>query len=441
MNIKPYVKNNLLKIIEQSDEESYVPLAWLESDPIDQPYIDTGVFLGNNTGYILECSISNEGGTVIPFGSRSSSGNTRQWVNITWTSGFSFGWDNYYGTSPNFTPDTSMHVYTVNYMNSRTADIDGTYRTNLPSSATTQTFPAYLFAANNYGTASYRKSRIRVKSLKITVGERIIRDFQPALRLRDNKPGMRDRITNKFYTNKGPGEFTYEVGDTYVQDGLVAWYDGIENSAIGVHDNNAQTWTNLVGGMANAEFMAGARRWKHNGLFIIGGIDRWSIQVGTWFKNRTNCTIETTIHPMGWYKSEWNRILSNSESGGIIMAGSVGGLYAQRYNGSGYSTASYYATPITIPTTMSLVSSESELSIAISGSVQATTATSGKIGQGSTKLALSYEPSGDGSMGSAAYGNYGAMTGIYYSIRLYSRDLTVEELVHNSSIDRIRFGI
>ena len=34
----------------------------------------------------------------------------------------------------------------------------------------------------------------------------------------------------------------------YVQDGLVAMWDGIENAGWGVHDLSATTWVNLAGG-------------------------------------------------------------------------------------------------------------------------------------------------------------------------------------------------
>ena len=36
-----------------------------------------------------------------------------------------------------------------------------------------------------------------------------IREFIPALRLSDNKPGLYDTINNQFYTNAGSGEFSY----------------------------------------------------------------------------------------------------------------------------------------------------------------------------------------------------------------------------------------
>ena len=36
---------------------------------------------------------------------------------------------------------------------------------------------------------------------------------------------------------------------SYVQDGLVAMWDGIENAGWGVHDASATTWTDLIGGI------------------------------------------------------------------------------------------------------------------------------------------------------------------------------------------------
>lgn len=34
----------------------------------------------------------------------------------------------------------------------------------------------------------------------------------------------------------------------YVQDGLIACWDGIENAGKGVHDSEATVWTDIVGG-------------------------------------------------------------------------------------------------------------------------------------------------------------------------------------------------
>ena len=51
----------------------------------------------------------------------------------------------------------------------------------------------------------------------------------------------------------GVGATMLKQGKTardYVQDGLVAMWDGIENAGYGIHDTNATTWKNLIGDMA-----------------------------------------------------------------------------------------------------------------------------------------------------------------------------------------------
>ena len=41
----------------------------------------------------------------------------------------------------------------------------------------------------------------------------------------------------------------------YVQDGLVAMWDGIENAGLGMHDPNATTWKDLIGSWGDLEFV------------------------------------------------------------------------------------------------------------------------------------------------------------------------------------------
>ena len=52
----------------------------------------------------------------------------------------------------------------------------------------------------------------------------------------------------------------------YVQDGLLAMWDGIDNAGVGVHDDNAQYWVELVSGGANFPKPTLAE-WKSNCLY------------------------------------------------------------------------------------------------------------------------------------------------------------------------------
>ncbi len=73
------------------------------------------------------------------------------------------------------------------------------------------------------------------------------------------------------------GLITYDVGD-YVQDGLVAHFDGIRNAgADAAHDPAATTWKNLVAGGPDAEFFKSSDvaatepgHWTSNGYFFPG---------------------------------------------------------------------------------------------------------------------------------------------------------------------------
>ena len=62
----------------------------------------------------------------------------------------------------------------------------------------------------------------------------------------------------------------YDVGD-YVQDDLVAHFDGIRNAgATEAHDPSAATWKNLVVGQPDAEFVNDAGNWNADGYYFKG---------------------------------------------------------------------------------------------------------------------------------------------------------------------------
>ena len=65
------------------------------------------------------------------------------------------------------------------------------------------------FAARGNGAIQYNCKRARHYYSYFKENNVTIREFIPALRLSDNKPGLYDTINNQFHTNSGSSEFLY----------------------------------------------------------------------------------------------------------------------------------------------------------------------------------------------------------------------------------------
>lgn len=74
---------------------------------------------------------------------------------------------------------------------------------------TEQSLSVVYFAERVGGNIQYHCKRTRHYYSYFKENNATIREFIPALRLSDNKPGLYDTINNQFYTNSGSGEFLY----------------------------------------------------------------------------------------------------------------------------------------------------------------------------------------------------------------------------------------
>lgn len=74
---------------------------------------------------------------------------------------------------------------------------------------TEQYLSVVYFAEIVNNTIQYHCKRTRHYYSYFKENNATIREFIPALRLSDNKPGLYDTVNNQFYTNSGSGEFSY----------------------------------------------------------------------------------------------------------------------------------------------------------------------------------------------------------------------------------------
>lgn len=74
-----------------------------------------------------------------------------------------------------------------------------------------QNFPTprniYLFATNTNGTAGFGGGSLKMYYFKIWNNETLVRDFVPCIERSSGKVGMFDLVEQKFFGNKGQGQF------------------------------------------------------------------------------------------------------------------------------------------------------------------------------------------------------------------------------------------
>ena len=186
---------------ENPYERLYTKLEYIESTGTQ--YIDTGVIATNNTVVKAEL-FTNYSGNKNWFGGSAYSSNNNFVLN-SWSQNqieYQYGIsDNWY--KPNVGDDVVGKKFTVEYGNG-SIKINNDKKVDLPTDTFTDTKNLHLFTRNG----SSGNISGRVYSFKIYNGNLLIRDFVPAVRNSDNKPGLYDEVNDVFYTNSGTGEFT-----------------------------------------------------------------------------------------------------------------------------------------------------------------------------------------------------------------------------------------
>jgi len=119
--------------------------------------------------------------------------------------------------------DTVSPGYSVGYLGSQTTEkvtflirrgsqqINGVELSTriMTKSQTDSSKPILYFAAKTNTVMNYYCKRARHYYSYMKYGETMIREFIPALRISDSKPGLYDAVNDEFYINQGTGEFLY----------------------------------------------------------------------------------------------------------------------------------------------------------------------------------------------------------------------------------------
>lgn len=228
----------------------------------------------------------------------------------------------------------------------------------------------------------------------------------------------------------------------YIQDGLVAMWDGIENAGWGVHDPNATAWKELISGTDCSLFgdILTSYSWTDNSLVRIFESNGYFVYDASSllqdaFRAATFTIEAVTSRPVN--TASWQAQIINicqtsqldTYGQGIIARfrrennGTMGPLGTAPYtSGAGLTLDSVDALA-----TFSCAYNSGQWVSYLGGKQKST----GTATPDSTIKGIHIR------LGSSAYG----FRGHYHSVRIYSRALTAAEIARNYAIDKERFGL
>ena len=411
-----------------------IPSGWVEVEYIESTgtqYIDTGFLPGDNCGIRAKfmTMITNEDKIVV--GCRSSV-NQRWWINIGRYYIY-YGWGIYKITT-DLVKVGSVHECFLNYMNSQTystasgyedSELFGKYEIAQSNRS------AYMFAANDAGNAGLL-CKARMYYCEFTRGDGIEMSFVPVRNATTNEGAMCDILTGEIYHNAGTGSFVIgpdvvpsRVGD-YVQEGLVAMWDGIENAGFGLHDGAATVWKDLVG---SVNLNLGSRVVGDDYIGVRQGAER----------NYTTFPNLITMYQSGeWTQEIVYRINRSvpSVTSGFFEVGGVGffGKYSNADEkklfiarvGGWQSYFNIDAIPKSGSITMQLTDEAAVRYL------------DGQFSQQNTAAKANHATGNSNALLAAMSEDFSVDI---YCVRLYHKNLTPAEIAANYAVDKVRFGI
>ena len=207
---------------------------------------------------------------------------------------------------------------------------------------------------------------------------------------------------------------------SYVQSGLIAQWDGIDNQGTGTHDPTATTWKDLKGSLDMTLTDKGSWTFDGNALYVAGG--------GAGAQGASATPAYKTIEVVYKMTDAGGRIMFNS---GLTTRFVVFDNGSQLYFDGSKSTkrivSSYDADKVCFAA--AIYDDSTVSNVYFNGEVRNDGNQNNGWGAGDGKVAV-----GDRSL-SKSY----PWTGEVFAIRLYDRALTAAEIAENCAIDKARF--
>ena len=190
--------------------KEYTQLKYLESLPnpnIGMCVIDTGIYAKNTISeIILQGNNSGSSGPRIPIGYSDYYGTCflgykDKYYGVNSTSLFSVESSKKIKAIVKFTTAGSTKIVDASISDEVLSASGGSYI----SVSNIKLFGPYTTMNSSYNFIG----KIFYCKISDIDSDTVLGEYIPALRIADSKPGMYDLVSGQFFTNKGPGEFTY----------------------------------------------------------------------------------------------------------------------------------------------------------------------------------------------------------------------------------------
>ena len=234
-------------------------------------------------------------------------------------------------------------------------------------------------------------------------------------------------------TPKSKWDAATRTPDDYVQDGLIAMWDGEWNAGRGVHDDAATIWKDLIGSrdLTMLDMTTSSRCWEKNCAYTdYGNLTRYSSTAIAEAR-----AIECVYMPTKYGASyAGTLVMNNGVNTSTEAQGYVVNILTRFHSSKGvdglqvaYDKFAYFGTKSVFNTIYTYTAQYSTVyRNAVGFEVQTM---SGDGWSGSTISIASRN-------GQATFNSPGR----FYCVRIYNRELTAEEAAHNYAVDKARFG-
>ncbi len=221
------------------------------------------------------------------------------------------------------------------------------------------------------------------------------------------------------------------VAHSYVQSGIIAHWDGIDNANTGTHNASATTWTDRVAGR---KFELHNTAWNSGNKLSFNGSSSYAFLSGTdTSKTFTIVASKGTMEIPAWFSSStWKTMLKSTANVSVNIQPSA---YYMSFRNS---TTHTHNVGVNATYTLAVTyrsGTAGDFSVYRDAKEVGQTGRTDNVGgnaNGGTYL-------GARSTSSSTFSGERFFYGDFKAIRLYNRVLTAEELQINNAIDKVRF--